>query len=126
MFFLNGVTAIFGWNSVLSSLDYFNFVYQSYNVFLFFPLPCFICATFVSVFYHLISQKILLNKIIIGSSVITSASLVFIVIVSLLATENKIISEDLGFSISIFLLLLIGIFCTALQLSFFTMINHFG
>lgn len=67
VFFFNGVTAVLGWNCVLTSLDYFNWVYPSYNIFLYFPIPCFVGATIISLTFAFISALVEVRKIIFWS-----------------------------------------------------------
>ena len=126
VFFINGIIAILGYNSVLSSLDYFNQVYQSFNVFLYFILPCFICATIVSLSFQKFLDWFCMKKMIIVCLMITSGALILLLIISLLVSETDVLSESSGFYLSIFFLLFIGVFCTTLQLCFFSLINSFG
>lgn len=52
LFFLNGITALLGWNSVLGSLDYFSNAYPGYNVYLYYPIPVFIAYAITGVLFN--------------------------------------------------------------------------
>lgn len=121
LFFLNGIVSLLGWNVVLTSLDYFNFIYEEYNVYLYFPIPCFLAYVITGATFHYVSTKFLFKQLIPWGIMGTSASLLLMFIVSLL-TKNS----GSGFYICLVLAFCVGFFSNIAQLSFMGMMNFFG
>lgn len=121
LFFLNGISSLLGWNVVLASLDYFFNAYSNYNVFLYFPIPCFVAYAITGITFHWLSKRFNYKVIVPVGIVGTNLCIVLTLIVSLTTS-----SQPLGFWISLVLIFFMGAFANISQLSFFGMINYFG
>ena len=118
---LNGITSLLAWNTVLSSFDYYSYVYKSYNVVLWFPTPLFFAYMVAGILYNWVSKKKSYRFLISIGISMTNACIALLFIVSLIIED-----KDLGFGISLFLCFLIGLSANSAQLSFFAMINYLG
>lgn len=111
-----------GWNAVLGSLDYFNNIYPNYNVYLYFPIPCFIAYTVTGLMFNWLTLKVDYRTLVICGIVVTNFSLFLLLIISSTCKDK----EDLGFWLSMVGTFIVGFFSNLAQLSFFGMINYYG
>ena len=122
LFFLNGVTSLLGWNVILTSLDYFHYVYEDYNVYLYFPIPVFIAYVLTGISFNWISTAYKYRNIVTVGIVGTNITIALMLVVSLL-TKNSMV---FGFWVCMLLCFCVGFFSNIAQLSFFGMINFLG
>lgn len=120
LFLLNGITSLLGWNAVLSSLDYFAYVYP-YNVYQYFPIPLFIGYAITGASYNMLSLKISYKYLVCGGIVITNVSLILLFVLTLVFTGDSV---NIGFWLSLIICLILGIGGNCTQLTFFAMINY--
>ena len=119
LFLLNGITSLLGWNAVLTSLDYFAYVYP-YNVYQYFPIPLFIGYAVSGAAYNMLSLKMSYKYLVCGGIVITNVSLVLLFLLTLIFTGDSL---STGFWLSLVLCFILGIGGNCTQLTFFAMIN---
>lgn len=122
IFFLNGITALLGWNAALGALDYFSYVYTGYNVYLYFPIPVFIAYTVSGIMFNYISNKFSYTSLVKTGIIGLNIMLVYLLLISIIFKNNI----DAGFALTLVGGFFIGFFNNLCQLSFFAMINYFG
>lgn len=122
LFLINGITALLGWNAVLSSFDYYTYVYEPYNVVLWFPIPLFAAYMMVGVLYNWMSRVKSYKFLVTAGIIVTNLSLILLFLTSLIFKDNI----DVGFGLSLFLSFVLGFSANSAQLSFFAMINYLG
>lgn len=122
IFFLNGITALLGWNAALGALDYFSYVWSGYNVYLYFPVPVFIAYAVTCIAFNWISNKFSYTNIVKTGIIGLNAMLVLLLLISILLKGNI----GLGFALTLVTGFFLGFFNNFVQLSFFGMINYFG
>jgi hypothetical protein len=84
IFFINGVNALLGWNAVLAAFDFFAKSFAEYNIYSFLPVPLFAGYLTVGFSYHYISNHFKYVNLIITGNLIVNASLLAILLVSIL------------------------------------------
>lgn len=122
LFLLNGITSLLGWNAVLSSMDYYGYVYDPHNIPLWFPVPLFVAYLTVGVLFNWLSRVRSYQFLVTVGIFIVNACLLLLFLFSLFFKD----SVDLGFGLSLILCFFIGIGANSAQLSFFAMINYLG
>lgn len=103
-------------------MDYFHYVYEDYNVYLYFPIPVFIAYVLTGVTFHWLSSNFTYSKIVTVGITGTNISIALMLFVSFLTKS----SPDLGFWICMLLSFCVGLFGNIAQLSFYGMINFLG
>lgn len=122
IFFINGITAILGWNAALGAFDYFSYVYKGYDVYLYFPVPVFIAYAVTGILFKKMSTTFSYGTIVTVGIIGMNMSLALMLVFSILFKD----SIDLGFLLTLIVGFFLGFFNNIAQLSFFAMINYFG
>jgi hypothetical protein len=120
LFLFNGISSLLAWNAVLSSLDYFAYVYEDYNVYTLFSPPLFVGYFLICLLYQKLSIKFSYRTLIIFGISLTNFALVILLVLALTCKS----SQSFGFFMSLFLNFIMGIAANCSQLSFFSMINY--
>ena len=105
LFIINGITSVMGWNMVLSSLDYFHYVYGEYNVYLYIPIPIFLGYFVTAIFYKKLFARLGDKILVVWGLLGINLSLALMLGFSMLALDM-----DVGFWLSMILSLCVGIY----------------
>lgn len=122
IFFLNGITSLLGWNAALGALDYFSYVWEGFNVYLYFPVPVFIAYAVTGISFRWITTRFSYTNIVKTGVIGLNIMLTLLVLISIIF-KNSI---NLGFALTLVTGFFLGFFNNFVQLSFFGMINYFG
>lgn len=120
LFLINGVAALLGYNALLTSLDYFSFVYKGYDVYSLFLPPVFLGYVIIVLSYKWLSYKFSYTKLVTVGIILCNISLLMFLLLSLTCKDAK----GFGFGMSIIACLLLGIGSNLYQLTFFAEINY--
>lgn len=120
LFLINGVAALLGYNALLTSLDYFNFVYKGYDVYTLFLPPVFLGYVIIVLSYKWLSYKFSYTQLVTTGIILCNISLMMFLLLSLTCRDAK----GFGFGMSIIACLLLGIGSNLYQLTFFAEINY--
>ena len=122
IFFLNGITALLGWNAALGALDYFSYVYKGYDVYLYFPVPVFIAYAVTGILFQKMTTKFSYETLVKAGIVGLNICLVLMLLISIIFKN----SVGVGFFLTLVTGFFLGFSNNLAQLSFFAMINYFG
>lgn len=111
-----------GWNAVLGSLDYFQYIYKDYKIYLYFPVPVFIAYAISAVGFYQISKNFSYKKLTIFGIIGVNISMALLILLSIIFKDNF----STGYWLSLCVCAMLGFSNNMCQLSFFAMINYFG
>lgn len=120
LFLVNGIASLLGYNALLTSLDYFNYVYKGYDVYSLFLPPVFAGYVVIVLSYRWLSYKFTYRKLVTTGLIISSISLVMFLLLSLTCRDAK----GFGFGMSLIACFFLGIGSNLYQLTFFAEINY--
>jgi equilibrative nucleoside transporter 1/2/3 len=120
LFLINGISSLLAWNAVLSSLDYFAYVYADYSVYTLFTPPLFVGYFIICLLYQKLSLKFSYRVLIIFGITVANVALVLLLLLALTCKE----SQAFGFYMSLICNFTLGVGANCSQLSFFSMINY--
>ncbi len=115
MFLVNGIASLLGYNALLTSLDYFNWVYKGYDVYSLFLPPVFAGYVLIVLSYRWLSNKFTYKLLVSSGIILCSIALVLFLILSLICRESK----GLGFGLSLFGCFLLGVGANLYQMTFY-------
>lgn len=121
MFLINGIASLLGYNALLTSLDYFNYVYKDYDVYSWFLPPAFLAYVFTALTYKFISDKYSYKTIITVGFITCNIALVLLLLLTLIINKDQ---KAFGFYMSLICCFLLGAGSNLYQLTFFGMINY--
>lgn len=120
LFLINGIASLLGYNALLTSLDYFNWVYKGYDVYSLFLPPVFVGYVLVVLSYRWLSYKFTYKQLVTWGIILCNLSLVAFLLFSLTCRDAK----GFGFAMSIISCFLLGTGSNLYQLTFFAEINY--
>lgn len=120
LFLINGIASLLGYNAVLTSLDYFNYVYSGYNVYSLFLPPVFVGYVLTVVSYRWISEKFTYQQLVTAGILLCNFALILFLVLSLTCRDAK----GFGFGMSLLLCFFLGTGSNLYQLTFFAEINY--
>ena len=103
-------------------MDYYSFVYDPYNIPLWFPVPLFVAYLIVGVMFNWLSKVKTYRFLVQTGIIIVNVAIILLFIFSFIFKDNA----SLGFTLSLALCFCMGIGANFAQLSFFAMINYLG
>lgn len=106
---------------MLTSLDYFAFVYDKHDIYSFFPLPLFLGYVTVGLTYHMLSLRFKYLDLIVCGNIVTCICLAILLLASIIFKGEN---QDTGFAISMAVCYVMGVGSNLSQLTFFAMINY--
>lgn len=102
-FYVLGTAGLLSWNTLLSAVDFFDSKYPNRNVAFFFPIPYFVSCITLNTFIVQISQRISLNKRLMGGLATMNA------IVFLMFLNANIFAGGFGYFLLLFMILMLGV-----------------
>lgn len=120
LFLINGVASLLGYNALLTSLDYFDFVYKGYAVFSLFLPFVFLGYVVIVLSYKWLSYKFSYSKLVTTGIILCNISLLMFLLLSLTCRDAK----GFGFGMSLIACFLLGVGSNLYQLTFFAEINY--
>ncbi len=118
VFFMNGILSLLGWNAILTSFSYFAYQYDGYDVYLYFPVPLFTGYAIIGLTFKMISEKYSYKFLITLGIIVTNTFLLILLFISFW------VEPHIGFWMSEFCCLILGLSGNLTQLSFFAMLNY--
>jgi len=115
LFLINGIASLLGYNALLTSLDYFNYVYKGYDVYSFFLPPVFAGYVIIVLSYRYLSYKYTYKSLVTTGIILCNVALAMFLLFSLTCRDAK----GFGFGMSIMACFLLGIGSNLYQLTFF-------
>ena len=103
-------------------MDYYGYVYDPYNIPLWFPVPLFVGYLTIAVLFNWLSKVRSYKFLVTAGISIVNISLFLLLLFSIFFRD----STKLGFGLSLLLCFCIGIGSNLAQLSFLAMINYLG
>lgn len=116
---MNGISSVLGWNSVIATMDYFQFSFLQFPVYSLMPVAAYAGYLVVGFSYHLLSNKLRYINLIIIGNVVTNIALGFVLIVSVNLSETVI-----GFILILLGCFLIGVSGNFSRITFYAMVNY--
>jgi fucose permease len=83
LFLVNGIASLLGYNALLTSLDYFNFVYKGYDVYSLFLPPVFGGYVAIVLSYRWLSYKFTYRQLVTVGIILCNIALVMFLLLSL-------------------------------------------
>lgn len=108
-----------GYNALLTSLDYFNYVYDGYDVYSYFLPPAFLAYVTTAIAYKFMSEKYGYKTLITVGFFTCNIALVLLLLLTLFSDDKAF-----GFYMSLLCCFLLGAGSNMYQLTFFAMINY--
>lgn len=115
LFLINGIASLLGYNALLTSLDYFNYVYDGYDVYSLTLPPVFVGYVAVVISYRWISNKFTYKALVTSGILLCNFALILMLILSLTCKNAK----SFGFIMTLIGCMLIGAGANLYQLTFF-------
>lgn len=104
-------------------MDYFQFIYKDYSVYLYFPVPVFIAYAFTALTFHYICKLFNYRKLTIFGIIGVNISMTLLLLLSIIFRADNF---STGYWLSLVVCAALGFSNNMCQLSFFAMINYFG
>ncbi len=104
----------------MTSLDFFNEVYEGYSVYSLFLPPTFLAYVITAIVFKFATDKYGYKKLITIGFIVTNIALVLILVLAFVTKDSK----GFGFYMSLLCCFLLGAGSNSYQLSFFGMINY--
>ena len=117
-FLLNGISALLGWNAVLSSFDYYNSKFPDRDVYMWFPIPLFLMYVVVGICWREIHKRISYKYLVMIGLIITNVCMVALPLVAYYMKDSTP-----GFAICLVICGVIGLAGNMMQLSCFAILN---
>lgn len=120
LFLINGISSLLGYNALLTSLDYFNYVYDGYDVYSLCLPPVFLGYVVIVVSFRWISYRFTYKTLVTTGILLCNFALVLMLILSLTCQNAKLF----GFVVTLLACFLLGCGANIYQLTFYAEINY--
>ena len=120
LFLINGIASLLGYNALLTSLDYFNYVYKGYDVYSLFLPPVFAGYVLIVLSFRWLSYKFSYTKLVTTGFILCNIALAAFLLLSLTTKDAK----GFGFGMSLVACFILGLGSNLYQMTFYSEINY--